>query len=229
MTLRSIILRSAPFALLPCLLSCDNSRVSSPVYLGVAISPRPASVQTGNTVIFTGTVSNNLSIPQWSILDSANSANPGTLTPVSGAPNEILYTAPATPPIYSTPNAVTQGTVTLQANVTDPAGTSIPTTSDSVSFVVTAPAVSLSLTPLTASVPLGGAQQFIGYAVGNVNNALTWQINGVAGGSTSTGTITTGGLYTAPATMPMNGSSVTLTIVSQADTTKSESAVITLH
>ena len=182
-------------------------------------------------MLFTGTVSNNLSLPQWSLLDASEANNPGTLTPVSGSPNEILYTAPPTPPIYTqTPTGITQGTVTLDVTVTPPAGTSSPVSPDTVSFVITAPSVSVTLTPAKANVTLGTTLQLIGYAVGSVNNTLTWQVNGVTGGSMSTtGTIVPSGLYVAPATMPMSGNTVTITIISQADPSKTASSVITLQ
>jgi hypothetical protein len=61
-------------------------------------------------------------------------------------------------------------------------------------------------------------------------------VNGVTGGSTSTGTIVLTAilgpgayLYTAPATMPMSGNTVTVTVISQADPTKTASSVITLQ
>jgi hypothetical protein len=179
-------------------------------------------------VVFTGTVSNNLSLPQWSVLDSADANNVGTFTPISGSSNTILYTAPPMPPIY-TPTAVTQGSVTLKATTTPPPGTSIPVDGDSLSFIITAPSVTVSLAPLTASVALGGTAQFIGYAVGNLNNTLTWQLsaNGVPSASGALGTINSAGTYIAPSTMPIGGS--TVTIISQADPTKTQSAVVILH
>ena len=210
--------------------ACNNTIAGSPAYIGVSITPRPATIPVGGTMVFTGTVSNNLSVPQWSLLDAAEANNPGTLTPVAGSPNEILYTAPSTPPIYTqTPTGVTQGTVTVDVTVTPPAGTSPPVSPDAVSFVITAPSVSVALTPAKTNVSLGSTLQLIGYAVGNVNNALTWQVNGVTGGSMSTGTINSSGLYVAPATMPMSGNSITITIISQADPTKTASAAITLQ
>jgi hypothetical protein len=212
--------------------ACDNTVAGNPPYIGVAISPRPVSLPVGGTMTFTGTVSNNLSLPQWSLLDASYSNNPGTLTPVAGSPNEILYTAPATPPIYSqTPTGITQGIVTLDLTTTPPAGTSTTVSPDAVSFVITAPSVTVALAPATASVALGSTLQLIGYAVGNVNNTLTWQVDGVTGGSLSTtGTInSSSGLYVAPPTMPMSGNTVTVTILSQADPTKTASCVITLH
>ena len=53
----------------------------------------------------------NLSLPQWSLLDAANTSSAGTLSAVSFPANSILYTAPVTPPIYTftTPTGITQG------------------------------------------------------------------------------------------------------------------------
>jgi hypothetical protein len=226
----TMMIRLVTIAATIVLIGCDNSVAISPVYLGVVISPRPGSIPVGGTVVFTGTVSNNLSLPQWSVLDSADANNVGTFTPISGSSNTILYTAPPMPPIY-TPTAVTQGSVTLKATTTPPPGTSIPVDGDSLSFIITAPSVTVSLAPLTASVALGGTAQFIGYAVGNLNNTLTWQLsaNGVPSASGVLGTINSAGTYVAPSTMPIGGSTVTITIISQADPTKTQSAVVTLH
>lgn len=231
MRTRSTTLSSACIAFAIALGGCNNSVMLSPAYIGVNISPRPGFIPAGTSVVFTGTVSNNLSVPQWSLLDAAQASNPGTVTPVPGSTISITYTAPATPPLYSqTATGITQGTVTLDVSVADPAGTSIPISSDAVTFVITTPSVSLSLTPLTASVKLGSTQQFFGYALGNVNNALTWQLsaNGLPN-SGLLGTINTGGTYIAPSTMPPSGNTVTITIISQADTTKTMSAVVTLQ
>jgi len=219
---------------------CNNTVFAPPVYLGVTVSPRPATVPVGTTVVFTGTVSNNLSLPLWSILDAADANNAGTLTPVTGSIDSIVYTAPVTPPIYSvTPTGVTQGTVTLNATTTDPAGTSIPITGDAVTFVITAPSVTVNLSPTTATVARTASQQFIGYAVGNVNNTLIWSLDGFVGGAVPVplsnpvtytypyGTINAAGTYVAPASLP-SGNAVTLTIFSQADPTKTAFATVNL-
>jgi hypothetical protein len=225
------LLSSAAVFSLVALNSCNYRVDLPPNYLSVAISPRPGTVAVGTSVLFTAAVSNNLSLPQWSILDASLASNAGTLTAVPGAANEILYTAPATPPIYTqTPTGITQGTVTVSVTTSDPPGTSIPITPDSVSFVITAPSISVGLSPAATFVALGATRQFFGYAVGNLNNTLTWQLsaNGIPGGS-SLGTINTAGTYVAPSTMPITGNSVTVTVISQADPNKTASAVITLQ
>jgi hypothetical protein len=212
------------------LTSCSKGVFSSPLYLAVTVTPRPIFLPVGGTVVLTGIVSNNLSLPRWSLLDGADTPSPGTLTAVSN-PNSILYTAPAAPPIYSSAASpgFTQGTVTVAADVTPPPGSSnLPPAHDAITIFIIAPAVSVAISPAVASVALNGMQQFTGYAVGSANNALTWEVNGVAGGSMSTGTITAGGLYTAPASNPMTGSTVTITVVSQADPTKTASGTVNL-
>ena len=85
------------------------------------------------------------------------------------------------------------------------------------------PTVAVSATPTTATVAVGKPQQFTASVTGSSNTAVTWS---VAGGA-SNGTITSSGLYTAPATVP-NPPQVTVTATSQADSTKSASATVTV-
>ncbi len=83
-------------------------------------------------------------------------------------------------------------------------------------------------TPLSVAVT-GGSQVRLGSTVqltatvtGSTNTAVSWQVNGVAGGSATTGTISAAGLYTPPATIP-NPNTVTITAVSQASASASGS------
>jgi hypothetical protein len=59
---------------------------------------------------------------------------------------------------------------------------------------------------------------------GSTNTAVTWEVNGVVGGNSTTGTILTG-VYTAPTQVP-NPASVTVTAVAQANTVVSKSASV---
>jgi len=69
-----------------------------------------------------------------------------------------------------------------------------------------------------------------------MNGAVTMQVNGTTGGSATYGTITPlpnavyfgEYTYTAPSTMPMTDNTVTITVISQADPTKSSNMTITL-
>ncbi len=131
-------------------------------------------------------------------------------------------------------NAPTSGTVTVTLTVTDSAGHSSRATAsiDSTSAGTTAPASAGStacLTPITVvsvapngpSAPAGGDPVAFTASVGdNTDSAVTWQVNGVTGGSTLYGTISSSGLYTPPATQPASNN-VTVSAVSVADPTRS--------
>ncbi len=87
--------------------------------------------------------------------------------------------------------------------------------------------VTVSVAPSTATVRTGATQQFTATVQNSGNTAVTWQVNGLAGGNSTVGTINSSGLYTAPAAVP-NPATVTVTAVSQADATKSASATVTV-
>jgi hypothetical protein len=102
-----------------------------------------------------------------------------------------------------------------------------PTKLGSTTVTITGPAVSLSVSPVSATIPAGKTLQFA-VAVRNTSNAaVTWKVNGTTGGNATLGTITTAGLYKAPATAPSAGY-VTVSAVSSADATKSAAAIITV-
>jgi hypothetical protein len=226
----STIVGSVVIASMLLLNSCSPGFSTSPLYLAVTIAPRPISVPVGGTVVLAEIASNSLSVPTWSLANAADTNNAGMLTAMAGSPNSILYTAPSTPPIYnsSTPPGFTQGTVSVEATLQPPPMSTLPAAHDAVTIFITAPAVSVGLSPIAAVVPLGGSLTFAGYAAGSVNNALTWQVNGVVGGTTLSGMISSTGSYTAPAAMPMTGNTVVVTMISQADPTKTVSAVVTI-
>ena len=65
-------------------------------------------------------------------------------------------------------------------------------------------ATTVTVSPTTANVRAGSAFQFTATVTGNSNTAVNWSVNGTAGGSAALGTISAGGNYTAPATLPIN-------------------------
>lgn len=93
----------------------------------------------------------------------------------------------------------------------------------------TAPAiVSVTVSPASATVFLGATQTFHAGVAGTSNTGVTWEVDGKAGGSTQTGTISTSGTYTAPAMLPVPAR-VTVTAVSSASPGSSGSATVTIH
>ena len=87
--------------------------------------------------------------------------------------------------------------------------------------------VAVAVTPATASVTTGATQQFAASVTGTSNTAVTWTVSGTGCSGTACGTISSTGLYTAPATAP-SPATVTITATSVSDTTKSASASVTI-
>lgn len=87
--------------------------------------------------------------------------------------------------------------------------------------------VQVNVSPSTAHVAVGQQMQFTASVTGSSNVQVTWQVNGVTGGSAGPGTIASNGLYTAPSAVP-NPPTATISALSQADVTKSGSATVTI-
>lgn len=180
---------------------------TAPQTVAVTISPATATVPVGQSQQFTAGVtgSPNTAVT-WKVGDVVGgNATVGTIS-VTG-----LYTAPSVvPPGNVAVNAVSQADPTKSATA--------------VITVTAAPAVAVSINPTSANVQTGATQQFSATVSNTANTVVTWQVNGVTGGNATVGTINSTGLYTAPASVPAG--SVTVTAVSQADTTKSASATV---
>ena len=173
--------------------------------ISVSISPTSATVPPGTTQQFTANVSSTSdSSVTWQVnsVVGGNSTD-GTISTAG------LYTAPTTIP--------GSGAITI---------TAVPTadTTKSASATITI-ANPISVSPKNALVAVNATQQFTALVTFSTNTAVTWQVNGVAGGNTTVGTIGTGGLYTAPSSLPSDPS-VTITAISQADNSKTATANI---
>ncbi len=186
------------------LAGCQGMKSSSstppPSGVTVALSPSAANLGPNATAQFTATVANTSNTAvTWSV-DGVASGN-ATVGTISGTG---LYAAPAT-----------AGTHTIIA-------TSVADSTASAKATVTVGV--LSVTPASALIAPGGTQQFTATISGFTNTAVTWSVDTVAGGNATTGTITSGGLYTAPAT----AGSHTVTATSVSDTSLTSSATVTV-
>ena len=84
--------------------------------------------------------------------------------------------------------------------------------------------VTIVIAPTSVTVAPGRTEQFTVTLTGVTNSTVIWGVNGVPGGNTVVGTISTAGLYTAPATIPPNNT-VVVTVTSAQDPTMSDTAV----
>lgn len=174
----------------------------------VSVSPTSATLGAGDTQAFAATVQNTADTNVTWYVNQVNggSSETGIITSTG------LYTAPS---------VASQTTFTITA-VAD-SNTSI---SASASVTVT-PVVSVTVNPQNTAVETSHTLQFSATVVNTTNTAVTWQVNGVVGGNSTVGTIDANGLYTAPGAVP-SPATVTVTAISVADPTKSNSASVTI-
>jgi len=169
--------------------------------VNVTVSPSSATLQPGQTQAFFA-----------SVTGTTNTGVTWSLNPVVGTISTSgLYTAPAS---ISSSQSVTV-TARSQADTTKMASAVI-------NLQPPAQPVSVSVTPNSATLAQGQSRTFTASVSGTTNTAVTWSLN------PAVGSITLGGVYTAPATVTAS-QTVTVTARSQADTTKSASAVVTLQ
>jgi hypothetical protein len=83
------------------------------------------------------------------------------------------------------------------------------------------------VSPATANVQQGSTQQFAATVTNSVDNIVTWEVNGMLGGSMLTGTIDVNGVYTAPSVVP-TPANVTVTAVLTAATNYSANSILTV-
>jgi hypothetical protein len=103
---------------------------------------------------------------------------------------------------------------------------SAPSNATGAACTVGAPKVRLEVCPSTGGIQVGGTQTFAATVANTTNDSVSWQVNGIAGGNATFGTISSTGIYTAPSNGPPS-EEVAITAVSNAD--KSVSAASTLN
>jgi parallel beta-helix repeat protein len=87
--------------------------------------------------------------------------------------------------------------------------------------------VTVMVSSSSSSVLLGNTQQFTATVTGTSNTAVTWSVNGISGGNSTVGTISSTGLYTAPQALP-NPANVTIQATSQANRSAISNAALTI-
>lgn len=161
--------------------------------VSISITPASASVASGGTQQFSASVqgASNTGVT-WS-------ASAGTISSTG---------------TLAAPKVTTATTVTVRA-------TSVADTTKSASATVSvsaAPNVSVAVSPTSATMTAGGAQQFTATVGGTSNTGVQW--------STTSGSITNGGKFTAPNVN--SATNVTIRATSAADPTKIASALVTV-
>jgi hypothetical protein len=89
------------------------------------------------------------------------------------------------------------------------------------------PSIAVTVAPATGSLLLGARTTFIATVTNSTDTAVSWSVSGVPGGTAALGTITSSGVYTAPADLP-SPTTVQVTATSRADSTKSANASLAI-
>ena len=177
--------------------------------VAVSVTPSSAKVTAGSTQQFVANVtgSSNTAV-SWAVTGAdCSGATCGTIS------SNGLYVAPTTVP--------SSDVVTLKAtSVADP-------TKSASANVTIIPTAVVTLAPTNVSVATGSTEQFNASVTGTSNTAITWTVSGAGCSGIACGTITSNGLYTAPATVPASPL-VTITATSVVDSSRSASAEATI-
>ena len=196
--------------------------------IAVTVTPSTATVEPNGSQQFTATVSGtSTQTVSWEICTSSPTANP-TPTCNSSALGAItsngLYTAPPTVPFPATVTVVATSIVD-----TNDFGTSAVTIDSGVRVQVIPATYSCTATspvpPTSATMQTGESYALTACVTGTANTQVTWSANGVVGGNSTTGFITSGGVYTAPSTSP---GTVTITATSSQDQSKTGTFTISV-
>lgn len=93
---------------------------------------------------------------------------------------------------------------------------------------VTAPLpVTITISPTSATVRVRNTRQFSATVRNAPNTSVIWKVNGIAGGNSTIGTISTSGVFRAPNSVP-SPAVVTVSATAAADQTKSANASVTI-
>ncbi len=213
--------------------SASGAISSTGLYTAPAQLPNPATVTITAVSQASPTSSGQITESIWNPIPNITSVSATQSSPqsaldldikgsafVSGAQIQVGGSAVPTTIVSSTELQATlpapaAGTSNLAVNVLNPnPGSASSTVMNAQIKVVT---ISVSGAPDTR---LGASTQFTAQVSNLSNPAVIWQVNGVPGGSSASGTISSTGLYTAPAQLP-NPATITITAVSQASPTSS--------
>jgi serine protease len=220
--------------------TCGAGMASASGALGAALRPVAAvrvaaSVAPGMNVTLDASGSgaachHRLASYQWGSSDPAhpvtNPTGPSTTVtaPASGSPTFTVTLTVTDEAGKQDVATVTVGSTAATSSAPATAGTNACLTAIAVPSPVT-----VSVLPATGSLQAGSGttQSFTATVADTLDTQVTWQVNTIAGGNATVGTISGAGVYTVPASVP-SPATVTVTATSVADATRSASATVTI-
>jgi hypothetical protein len=218
--------------------TCGAGMASASGALNAALRPVaavrvPASVAPGMNVTLDASGSSaachhTIASYQWASSDPAhpvtNSTGPSTTVtaPASGTFNVTLT-------VTDDAGKQDPATVTVDSTAATSSAPATAGTNACLSAIAVPSPVTVSVLPATGSLQAGsGTTQSFTATVGDtLNTQVSWQVNTIAGGNATVGTISSAGVYTVPSSVP-SPATVTVTAISLADSTRSASAMVTI-
>ena len=215
---------------------------SAGLYIGPSIPPSSNLVTVTATSLFDPTRSASATLTIENPIPALSSILPATVE--AGGPDLVLTVTGSdfTPqsavnldgkPLPTTFAGPTQLSATVPASQTVNAGSlevmvvnPSPGGGTSASAILTV-LIAVTISPSTQTLNAGQSLQFTANVAGTANNSLIWSVNDIPGGDASLGTVTSTGLFTAPA-VPPSPNTVVIRAVSVADSSRSDTASITL-
>src|ERR1700733_11023715 len=206
---------------------------------GVTVTPITPNVPLGGTLQFQATVTGTPTTSvtwQLCLVPSPTNAQPTVCSPATAGQTQMpsgfgvittgqtntpqggFYTAPATLP--PTNDFLVVATSTVNTKIFGETVVHLDST------------IRVSITPSTATIAPGESFTFTANVTGTTNTAVTWEVNGNAGGDVTDGFIVPGGgngntaVYTVPVSNPPG--TVTITAVSGFDPAESGTAAVTI-
>lgn len=191
------------------MVACGSSSSSSggttpPAQVSIQLNQSAVTLAPTQTSQFSATVTGSSNTAVTWFVDTVSGGN----STVGTIDSSGLYTAPAQGGSHTV----------MAASVADPTKTA------TAAVTVSAPVISVGISPLSASLLTTATQQFTATVQNSSNTAVTWSVDQISGGNSTVGTVSASGLYTAP-TVP-GAHSVVATSV--ADPTKSAAAAVTV-
>jgi hypothetical protein len=183
----------------------------------------------GTHTITAATVANAAITASASVTVTTLSIAPTTASLIGGTTQQFTVTMPGVTNPAITWSA-TGGTISSSGLYTAPSQVgnyTVTATSTLNPALKASAAVSVfvfTISPTTATIAPSSTQQFTATIQGLTNTSVSWSVDGVAGGNATTGTITSGGLYSAPAAIGAHK----ITATSVADPTFSVTASLTV-
>lgn len=199
----------------PATVSVQARSVAEPAAVGtstVTVAPLPAISSVSPSPLYVGSF--NMTV-------NGNGFQSGAVVNFGGTSLSTTYVSAIKVTATGTASATSSG---VPVTVTNPDGG----VSSTVQVAVVNPPVTVTVSPSSATVRIRQTRQFTATVQNSSDQAVTWRVNGVVGGNATIGTITTGGLYGAPSSVP-SPSTVSVSAQSVGTPSASGSASVTIR